>query len=50
MKLLIAEAKSKVKPTEISDEDLKLYFKDKATLKDDKEIVNIDFLGKDVLD
>jgi hypothetical protein len=47
---LIEEAKSKVKPIYMSEEDRKKYIKTREELKEDKEIVFIDPKGKEVLD
>lgn len=46
----IEEAKSKVKPIFMSEEDRKKYLKSREQLKEDKEVVFIDPSGKEVLD
>ncbi len=47
---LIEEAKTKVKPTEMSEEDRKLYLKTKEELMKDKEVILRDPEGTEVLE
>lgn len=46
----LEEAKGKVTPIYMSEEDRKKYLKTREELKEDKEVVFIDPAGKEVLD